>query len=492
MDGGQRVDGGRRDGGQTDGWRPEDGRRVDGGRTDSWGTDRQTDSGARVVTPQRQELEAENKKLRSEVRELREAVAERACEEASCDVARGRCHVLVEQLRAVTEELDVRKEEVLLLRAQLVKGARRKMAGGEENPILGSPASWPNSDKDVDAADVMEAYQGICETNRLLEAQLQEQRRQHREELAAVQQRLEATQQELEEQHRAFVHSAPEARVELGLQLEISRLTHENLDLKEVLEKVEKNERKLRKQLKIHVRKAQELEASSVHDKAFHGMLAYDPEDEALLIRNLITELEPQALGKAVPCLPAYVLFMCIRRLDHEGDERRLHALLTTAIHAIKRVLKVHAGEFTVAALWLANACRLLHCIRQYGGDTCPPSSNTRASPASPPPNPPGTALGPPSRRGAPSSAGRPPSSANSMVSGAPPPTSPSTRKCWPSSSASSSTAWPPPPSTTSCSARSCAAGARGCSSGSTSHSWRSGYGLGTWRRAGPCRAWSR
>lgn len=45
-------------------------------------------------------------------------------------------------------------------------------------------------------------------------------------------------------------------------------------------------------------------------------------------------------LAGAVPCLPAYILYMCIR---HAGlRERRLqHALLTSTINGIKKVLKV-------------------------------------------------------------------------------------------------------------------------------------------------------
>ncbi|NWS92769.1 MYO5B protein, partial [Toxostoma redivivum] len=146
---------------------------------------------------------------------------------------------------------------------------------------------------------------------RLLEAQLQEQRREHEEEMEALKNQMDLMQEELEKQQQAFLQSlqlSPEVQVELGLQQEITRLTNENLDLKELLEKLEKNEKKLMKQLKICMKKIQDFEASQTmvpaerrlheqnmqvavqrKEKDFQGMLEYYKEDEPLLIRNLIT-----------------------------------------------------------------------------------------------------------------------------------------------------------------------------------------------------------
>ncbi|NXV10534.1 MYO5B protein, partial [Cettia cetti] len=146
---------------------------------------------------------------------------------------------------------------------------------------------------------------------RLLEAQLQEQRREHEEEMEAMRNQMDLMQEELENQQQAFLQTlqlSPEVQVELGLQQEITRLTNENLDLKELLEKLEKNEKKLKKQLKIYMKKVQDFEASETvvpvertphkqnmqvavqrKEKGFQGMLEYYKEDEPLLIRNLIT-----------------------------------------------------------------------------------------------------------------------------------------------------------------------------------------------------------
>lgn len=67
---------------------------------------------------------------------------------------------------------------------------------------------------------------------RLLEAQLQDQRREHEEEMEALRNQMDLMQEELENQQQAFLQTlqlSPEVQVELGLQQEITRLTNENL-----------------------------------------------------------------------------------------------------------------------------------------------------------------------------------------------------------------------------------------------------------------------
>ncbi|NWW71754.1 MYO5B protein, partial [Climacteris rufus] len=146
---------------------------------------------------------------------------------------------------------------------------------------------------------------------RLLEEQLQDQRKKHEAEMEALKNELDLMQVQLEKQQQAFMQTlqlSPEAQVDFVFQEEITRLTNENLDLKELLEKLEKNEKKLKKQLKIYMMKVQDFEASqptvpaerSPHErkmqvavqrkeKDFQGMLEYYKEDEPLLIQNLIT-----------------------------------------------------------------------------------------------------------------------------------------------------------------------------------------------------------
>lgn len=72
-----------------------------------------------VSALQRQELESENKKLKNEPNELRKALSEKSSPEVTAPGAPA-YRVPMEQLTSVSEELDVRKEEVLILRSQLV------------------------------------------------------------------------------------------------------------------------------------------------------------------------------------------------------------------------------------------------------------------------------------------------------------------------------------------------------------------------------------
>lgn len=56
--------------------------------------------------------------------ELRKAVAERASQNNSSNELQDGYNVLLSQLKAATEELDARKEEVIILRTQIVSTAQ--------------------------------------------------------------------------------------------------------------------------------------------------------------------------------------------------------------------------------------------------------------------------------------------------------------------------------------------------------------------------------
>lgn len=73
---------------------------------------------------QRQELETENKKLKNDLNELRKTIAERASQNNLSNELQDGYNVLLSQLKAANEELDARKEEVLILRTQIVSTAQ--------------------------------------------------------------------------------------------------------------------------------------------------------------------------------------------------------------------------------------------------------------------------------------------------------------------------------------------------------------------------------
>lgn len=319
----------------------------------------------------RQELESENKKLKTDLNELRKTVAN-----SSTNELQDGHNLLLSQLKAANEELDARKEEVLMLKTQL-----------ETDKSAAVNVSSELLDKD----------EAVRESKRLLEAQLQTQSRQHKDELEALHTQIELLKDDIEKKQEILNYTmslSPEAQVEFSVQQEITRLTNDNLDLKELVEKLEKNERKLKKQLRIYMKKVQELEAAAAQssrskpelsrqvtvqrkEKDFEGMLEYNKEDEALLLKTLITDIRPSLVSATVPCLPAYILFMCIRHADYINDDQKVESLLTSTINAIKKVLKKNNDDFEMTSFWLANTSRLLHCLKQYSGDEAFMTQNT-------------------------------------------------------------------------------------------------------------------
>ncbi|KAK3555272.1 hypothetical protein QTP86_014884 [Hemibagrus guttatus] len=322
----------------------------------------------------RQELESENKKLKNDLNELRKSLVDRASEDSSSNELQDSYNVLLNQLKAANEELDIRKEEVLMLKTQIVSTAK---SSEDTNHINSNNITeWENNKKPVDKEEVLQAYQGLSESKRLLEAQLQSQNRKYQDELEALHTQIEVMKEDLEKKQEMLNHFSslpPDALVEFSVQQEITRLTNENLDLKEIMEKLEKNEKKLKKQLKIYIKKVQDLEASQAaanrprlvrqvtlqrKEKDFEGMLEYHKEDEALLIRMLITEMKPQMVSATVPCLPAYILFMCIRHADYINDDQKVHSLLTSTINAIKKLLKTFMTQNT--------SKQKEHCLKNF------------------------------------------------------------------------------------------------------------------------------
>uniref|UniRef100_UPI0037E8FDDE unconventional myosin-Vb isoform X3 n=1 Tax=Semicossyphus pulcher TaxID=241346 RepID=UPI0037E8FDDE len=344
----------------------------------------------------RQELETENKKLKNDLNELRKTISERASQNNSSNELQDSYNLLLSQLKAASEELDARKEEVLILRAQIVSTAQLL----EKNDHMNSNhVPDANSKEPLDKEEALKAYHGLCESKKLLEAQLQTQSRQHKDELEALHTQIELLKDDIEKKQEILNYTSslsPEAQVEYSVQQEITRLTNDNLDLKELVEKLEKNERKLKKQLRIYMKKVQELEAAQAaaqssrarpelsrqvtvqrKEKDFEGMLEYYKEDEALLLKTLITDVRPNTVSATVPCLPAYILFMCIRHADYINDDQKVEALLTSTINCIKKVLKKNNDDFEMTSFWLANTSRLLHCLKQYSGDEAFMTQNT-------------------------------------------------------------------------------------------------------------------
>uniref|UniRef100_A0A4W5MIN2 Myosin VA n=1 Tax=Hucho hucho TaxID=62062 RepID=A0A4W5MIN2_9TELE len=360
----------------------------------------------------RQELDSENKKLKHDLTAMRQSLLGNAGAGAGAPGSPP-YKVLMDQLNSSCEELEVRKEEVLILRSQLVS----QKEAMQHKETMTEPVHYAEDvHKMKDSGAITQAYLGLKETNRLLEGQMQQQRRSYDNEVEVLRGELQSVKEENNRQQQLLAQNLqlpPEARIEASLQHEITRLTNENLemlrtedptayrsakvnilrrmvDLMEQLEKQDKTIRKLKKQLKVFSKKIGEMGAGQVdtispgqmveetvrpvniprREKDFQGMLEYKKEDELKLVKNLILELKPRGVAvNLIPGLPAYILFMCLRHADYVNDDQKVRTLLTSTINSIKKILKKRGDDFETVSFWLSNTCRFLHCLKQYSGD---------------------------------------------------------------------------------------------------------------------------
>ncbi|KAJ8002548.1 hypothetical protein DPEC_G00160050 [Dallia pectoralis] len=369
-----------------------------------------------LVALKRQELESENKRLKTDLGELRQSLAKAGDKPgaktltSSPGPGSAPYNVLLEQLDSANEELEIRKEEVLLLRSHLVRqealkhnkeaygDMHRKMDRDKPTNKL-TAGSTPDYHTLNEDGELWLAYEGLKETNRVLVSQLQTQDRGHEEGLEELRVEVCRLQEENRQQQQLISQSlllSQEARVDASLHHEITRLTNDNLDLMEQQGKQDKMVRKLKKQLKIYLNKVEEYEAGRLGERVvpdpepgtpgritrkerdFKGMLEYRRGDEARLLKTLVLELKPRGVAvNLLPGLPAYILFMCLRHADNCNDDQRVSTLLNSTINSIKGVIKKKGDDFETVSFWLANTCRLLHCLQQYSGEELFVKQNT-------------------------------------------------------------------------------------------------------------------
>uniref|UniRef100_A0A3Q1F1P5 Unconventional myosin-Va-like n=1 Tax=Acanthochromis polyacanthus TaxID=80966 RepID=A0A3Q1F1P5_9TELE len=350
----------------------------------------------------RNELESENKKLKQDLNELRRSLTTESTDLMPPAPGSMPYDVLMEQLTSSNEELEMRKEEVLLLRSHMV---RQEALKHRSEILLCEPQTctchlhflmFLLRSTDIhtlnEDGELWLAYEGLKETNRLLECQMREQDRVHGEKCRTLVEEVKKLKDEKEQQKKLLAQSLllPEdARIEASLNHEITRLTKENLELMEQVEKQDKTIRKLKKQLKLYMKKVEDFEGNHMDccsvsvtntsvravnitrkEKEYQGMLEYREGDESWLLKNLVTDLKPRGVAVSfMPGLPAYIIFMCLRYADKVNDDQRVSTLLNATISSIKSIIKRRGNDFEVVSFWLANTCRIIHCLKQYSGD---------------------------------------------------------------------------------------------------------------------------
>uniref|UniRef100_H3D867 Myosin VAb n=1 Tax=Tetraodon nigroviridis TaxID=99883 RepID=H3D867_TETNG len=377
----------------------------------------------------RHDLESENKKLKRDLNDLRKSLSSENSHLMPPAPGSLPYNLLLDQLNSSNEELEMRKEEVLLLHSHMVRQDALKhrdlnvahlcsmctsaLCAPLQDSTFGEGVrlglevpSVPEVHRSTTLRTLNEdgelwlAYDGLKETNRLLECQMQQQKRAHMEECNQLLEEVQRLREEREEQRNLLAQSlvlSEDARIEACLNHEIRRLARENLELVEQREAQDKAIRKLKKQLEDYAKKVEEYETTARQkynaslsaprgsevniarkERECRGMLEYRVADVSRLLRNVVTELKPPgAADGSIPGLPAYIIFMCVRYADCVNDEQRVSSLLNSAISSIKGVVKKRGKEFRVLSFWLANTCRLRHCLRQYSGDEAVSQHNT-------------------------------------------------------------------------------------------------------------------
>ncbi|XP_010723121.2 unconventional myosin-Vb-like [Meleagris gallopavo] len=300
--------------------------------------------------------------------------------------------LLLGQLNAVTEELARTREELGRSKASAEHEERKPLDFLKRRNIAEMLGLGRNPEKAA-GDDLKHAYDAVQVANKMLVSQLQEEKQHHEEEVEGLHLDIRSLKQ-LSQQQAALIQDLQRHQDQEGLQHHVVRLKEENWELSQKLEKQERTTLKLQKQLRAYVKQIQEFTAMKKEPTtpgqepaaslmvpspsgSPQAMLAWRLEDEGRIIKAIITDYRLQSSPGAMPELPAYVLFLCIRHADHCRDEPRAHSLLDAAINAIKRVMKKHSDDFDVVALWLANTCRLLNCLRQYGRDESCHQGNT-------------------------------------------------------------------------------------------------------------------
>ncbi|KAF9809275.1 hypothetical protein SFRURICE_015738 [Spodoptera frugiperda] len=291
------------------------------------------------------------------------------------------------------EELEIENKK---LREHLdrLRAAGDSMLVSKETVNLKSLAS-SNYGSDVDIinedGELATAYEAQKGINRQLQEELLLEKKFYSEHISKSKAEIEKLREENEKYQKllsADLSAEPKNKTQEFAQNEIIRLAAESLAL----------------QIRLLVNKLKEVGIDDVNDildsndpvvppnasmtlemapvtrkkeREYLGMFEYKIQDEGLIIKKLISDLKPKTAVTLLPGLPAYILFMMLRHMDHVDDEPKMHQLMKAVRTAVKKTLKKRAESVEYNALWLANMLRLLNNLRQYSGDTIYQSANT-------------------------------------------------------------------------------------------------------------------
>ncbi|KAG1680851.1 Unconventional myosin-Va [Nymphon striatum] len=303
------------------------------------------------------------------------------------------CHQILPevQFEAVQEELDRRRQEIIQLKSSMANNLNVSLTQAND---LYSSTTELNAD-----GELVMAFESQKKVIRQMENELGSQKSKSKQQEDSYKLEIKKLLEDNERQQKLLsdnLQKTPQDRTEAVMQHEITRLTGENLDLREKIDGLQEHVKKLKKQLKIYVKKLKEsgehpgdllelqretskdnMPVVKHKDVEYLGMFEYKKDDEPAIVRSLIYDLRPKLAITLLPGLPAYILFMCIRHTDYINDDEKVKALLSNTVNGIRRVVKKRHEDMDTVVLWLANTCRLLHNLKQYSGDKAFQTDNT-------------------------------------------------------------------------------------------------------------------
>ncbi|XP_022816864.1 unconventional myosin-Va isoform X1 [Spodoptera litura] len=346
-----------------------------------------------------EELEIENKKLREHLDRLRAAGDSMLVSKE-----------VIEQMNVMQKELDRRRDECIQLKSVLTNQKPWFQALKNVTVNLKSLAS-SNYGSDVDIinedGELATAYEAQKGINRQLQEELLLEKKFYSEHISKSKAEIEKLREDNEKYQKLLssdLSAEPKNKTQEFAQNEIIRLAAESLALQERVDKLSESCRRYKNQIRLLVNKLKEVGIDDVNDildsndpvvppnasmtlemapvtrkkeREYLGMFEYKIQDEGLIIKKLISDLKPKTAVTLLPGLPAYILFMMLRHMDHVDDEPKMHQLMKAVRTAVKKTLKKRAESVEYNALWLANMLRLLNNLRQYSGDTIYQSANT-------------------------------------------------------------------------------------------------------------------
>ncbi|CAH1990989.1 unnamed protein product [Acanthoscelides obtectus] len=328
------------------------------------------------------ELELVNAQLRSQLIELQNSINE--------GTGLSKLH---EQLVEMRQELDRKTEEIIQLKGVLANQTKNMKTLFSSRSRTGE---YINED-----GELAQAYETQKTINKQLELELQDEKAKYKAHEKEYKLEIEKLREDNERQQRilsANLTNTPQAQNEAYMHLEITRLTTENLQLTERLDTLNETVRKLKRQIKNLTRKLKdtgvdydssvfnpedEIVANGIgpcirkKEREYQGMFSYKFGEENVIMKRLVIDLSPRTAIKLLPGLPAYILFMCIRYVDHMNDENAVKSLLSAASSAIKKTVRKRLKDSETVTLWLSNTSQLVNIMKQYSGDAAFQKKNT-------------------------------------------------------------------------------------------------------------------